>query len=466
MQADRSRRPVGFGVLYLGFAVLFLALGLVTRYMNAGVEEQARAIAKSDVPIVMSSISLLEEMGDMHSNLLEYALGEADEVAEFEKNRREFGRFYEELRQASRPGDVTVATIKRLGDTYMEGARSRVIDRVGKAPQQEVLAAIEQLEHGPYADLEDILDELAKSARQEAVQSLGQLESLVSTSETVLWVSLAVALGLAGLITGFAAHATRKLVGEQAQRARLQKEMGIAHSIQRDLLPTQAIHAPGFEVAAFTRAAEDAGGDFYDWYQLPDGRWVITIADVTGHGIGPALVAASCRSYARSSIPTAESIENAFARINAMVHADLTSGRFVTFAASLIDPATGEAHLLSAGHGPVLHYRAADRSIKSIQPQGLPLGILEDSLFDGRTTLQLQAGDFVAMLTDGFHEWPNAADEQFGIERLCDALTEAADYPAERMIDHVRRRTEQFVGRPEQDDDLTMVVIKRVATEG
>src|SRR5206468_13109010 len=135
--------------------------------------------------------------------------------------------------------------------------------------------------------------------------------------------------------------------------------------------------------------------------------------------------------------------------------------RFVTFAVVFLDPKTGAVKILSAGHGPILWYRRADNSVKSIEAQGIPLGMISSFEYENGTTGTLESGDILALVTDGFSEWENPDGEDFGIVGLENALRESSGLSAEEIISHLRTAIEQFCRGTKQLDDLTVVILKR-----
>ena len=136
------------------------------------------------------------------------------------------------------------------------------------------------------------------------------------------------------------AHVDRLAV-EMAERQRIEHDLDIARNIQRGLLPTTKPELPGFEISGWSQSANKTGGDYYDWQQLPDGRFLVSLADVSGHGIGPALVAAVCRAYARASITSdGQDLSRFVQRLNDLLVEDLPEGRFVTYVGVLLDPKT------------------------------------------------------------------------------------------------------------------------------
>lgn len=210
------------------------------------------------------------------------------------------------------------------------------------------------------------------------------------------------------------------------------------------------------------RPADLTGGDYYDWQPLPDGRLAVVMADVTGHGIGPALVMAVCRAYARATAPLASDSAALLNRLNNLLHADLSDGRFITFALALLDQ-TGRVDLLSAGHGPTLLYRAATGEVEQFGGDGIPLGIAPDESYGPVRTFTLQPADVLLLVTDGFFEWQRPSDNQaFGIQRLSDTLREIARAEAGPILARLDAALREYTAGAPQPDDMTAVVIKRL----
>ena len=130
-----------------------------------------------------------------------------------------------------------------------------------------------------------------------------------------------------------------RLTVERAARRKMEEDLELARDIQRGLLPTTTPAIPGFEICGWNLAADQTGGDFFDWLELNDGRTIFTLADVAGHGIGPALIVAVCRAYMRASASASRvELADAVRRVNDLMHADMPAGRFVTAAVGIIDP--------------------------------------------------------------------------------------------------------------------------------
>jgi serine phosphatase RsbU (regulator of sigma subunit) len=255
------------------------------------------------------------------------------------------------------------------------------------------------------------------------------------------------------------------IVAEKTRQelATIEHDLSIARDIQMGLMPSTPPTIPNFDIAGMARPAQQAGGDYYDWQQMPDGRLVVALADVTGHGIGPALVMAVCRAYARATAPSTPDPEALLAGINHLIFDDLKgSGRFITMVIAILSP-DGTVELISAGHGPTLLYHASTREISTFGGDGMPLGLDATEQYGPHTKLKMESGDVVLLLTDGFVEWQRAADcEQFGTDRLCQTLSSGAALSARSILSTIDAAVSSFVAGAPQLDDTTAVAIRRV----
>jgi serine phosphatase RsbU (regulator of sigma subunit) len=242
----------------------------------------------------------------------------------------------------------------------------------------------------------------------------------------------------------------------------VEHDLQVARSIQQSLLPKERPQISGFDIAGWNQPADDTGGDYFDWKTQADGKLVVSLADVTGHGIGPALVAAVCHAYARSSFSMEHSLMEAFEHINKALSADLQTGRFVTFVAAVCVPDNPNLHLLSAGHGPLFIYSRSEDRFIDVQPQAVPFGILPFFRSDPPTQLRLGAGDLVLLPTDGFFEWENDQGEQFGVERMEKVIRASKDLAPPEIIAELYDAVIKFSNGTKQQDDLTAVLIKRL----
>ncbi|MDZ4754331.1 MAG: PP2C family protein-serine/threonine phosphatase [Phycisphaerae bacterium] len=245
-----------------------------------------------------------------------------------------------------------------------------------------------------------------------------------------------------------------------AEKEQMSAKLAIARDIQRGLLPTSLPEAPGFDIAGWSEAADETGGDFYDWMVTPRGEVVFVLADVTGHGIGPSLMAAVCRAYARATLVEDAPIEPLLARLNRLVHTDTQNGQFVTLFAGVLVPSSRQITILSAGHGPILLYRAREHRVVETPTHGLPLGVLDDLGADPGTQLTLEPGDILMIVSDGFFEWASAGGEQFGPDRLAESLLESSQHPSAEIIERLKAAVYRHTAGTAQPDDMTALLVR------
>lgn len=285
--------------------------------------------------------------------------------------------------------------------------------------------------------------------------------------------SYGVYLIVIGIAAAVLAHRCRQYVrdgvaeataGERAKAAleAVQRDLSVAREIQMGLMPRSAPTLDGFDIAGMARPAEQTGGDFYDWQPLPDGRLAVAMADVTGHGIGPALVMAVCRAYSRATAPTIPDPGALLERLNLLLQDDMPAGKFITMALALLDKA-GSVQLGSAGHGPTMLYRAISQDVEIFGGDGIPLGLVPSEQYAPHQTFHMKPGDILLLLTDGFMEWSRQSDgQQYGIERLRQSLRAHAGKPAAQIIAGMDQDVRIFAGDSPQPDDMTIVAIRRL----
>ncbi|GMV98241.1 MAG: SpoIIE family protein phosphatase [Phycisphaerae bacterium] len=264
-----------------------------------------------------------------------------------------------------------------------------------------------------------------------------------------------------GSLTGIAIK-RQMLLDAAAEKMRLEKELDIARQIQQELLPKTAPSVPGFDIAGWNRPADSTGGDFYDYFPLGDGRWALTIADATGHGIGPAIIMAQCRALLRAVSESCDDLSRIAARVNNLLQQDLPADRFVTVFHGILDPGPCRLVYVSAGHGPLLHYRRTTGTVAKFNATTLPMGILPDADMPCAEPVVFEPGDIFVLLTDGLLEWARSDGEQYGEDRIAEIIARHHAEPAARLIEIVYQEVLRFGGGGPQMDDLTMVVVKRV----
>jgi len=250
------------------------------------------------------------------------------------------------------------------------------------------------------------------------------------------------------------------LIEEHIEKQRLEDSLRIAKEIQEGLLPSEAPEFPGFDIACWNRPCDATGGDYCDFLALDDDRLVITFGDVTGHGVGPALVSCATRAMIRALSSVNDDIENVMYRVNNLLTEDLPENRFVTVFLGLLDANTGQLHYCSAGQGPLLWLHADTNQTDTLGAGGIPMGIIPDFGPFPLEQITMQIGDLFALLTDGFYEWAREDGELFGVERVIEVMQVNRNRSATDILFAVKEAVEAFADT-KQADDLTAIIIKK-----
>lgn len=237
----------------------------------------------------------------------------------------------------------------------------------------------------------------------------------------------------------------------------------LSRTVHDWLLPGHGLRTGEYTLAGFSEAASHAGGDHYDWLELDDGRLLVTLADVSGHGLESAIVTAACRAYARAVLTGAEPLPEQMRRLNEWVCRDLPDGRFVTFVACVLDPRAHTAEILSAGHGPYFVVRGRTNHVRAHGAHGLPLGVEAETPYLETLRVQLDPTDALVLISDGFVEVASRDREWLGVDRFADALSHVASASPLGMIEAARASASAFADGQPPRDDMTMVVVKRDA---
>ena len=238
-------------------------------------------------------------------------------------------------------------------------------------------------------------------------------------------------------------------------------ELKVVANIQRSLLPAELPRIPHMDLAAHYQTSRRAGGDYYDFFELPDGKWGILIADVAGHGTPAAVLMAITHSIAHNYSGPPAAPEKMLDFINQQLADRYTNGSvsFVTAFYGIFDPARRELSFSNAGHDPPRLKRCADGSVAALEcARGLPLGITGEEQYSA-ATMVLQPGDQIVFYTDGITEAFAPNDELFGIERL-DAALSACREDAAQLIQAVLDEVGRFTDGRSATDDRTLLLAK------
>ena len=289
-----------------------------------------------------------------------------------------------------------------------------------------------------------------------AVQIVNRIGGTPFAEEDLRFVSLLVEqAGLA--IDNAVQHA------KAVERERTEEQIKIARQIQLGLIPTELPRIPGLAVAAEYRAAQDVGGDYFDYYRMDHDHLGILVFDVAGKGVPGALLMAITSTFLKMAAPRSNSPAWVLNEVNAALAAEMRPGLYVTAAYGVLKLSTLELTLCSAGHTDAVVIRDRDGSCEKHNPRGAALGLLRPNRFRAileQETVQLRPGDTLLLYTDGVTEAVNDQGEEFGAARLCDAASRLAREGPRRLAAGICRAVRRHAGQNPQYDDITLVALR------
>ena len=224
------------------------------------------------------------------------------------------------------------------------------------------------------------------------------------------------------VLSGLCGHAavaldTAQLIQREREAQRLEQEMGLARTIQQSLLPAEVPSVTGWSFAHWQQPCDATGGDYHDFLACADGSVDMLVGDVSGHGIGAALMMSTARAALRALHPRVSALDELMADLNALLEADMPADTFMTMLLCRLRT-DGSMSYVAAGHEPPLVYRAQDDRFEVLDSTGLLLGALDDSEYDVATCAPLAAGDLIVAFTDGLWEVVDGAGVQLGMNAV------------------------------------------------
>ena len=240
---------------------------------------------------------------------------------------------------------------------------------------------------------------------------------------------------------------------------RLDREQLRVGEFQRTLLPARAPDLPGWRIAAHYETSTRAGGDYYDFFPLEDGRLGVLIADASGHGTPAAVLMAMTHVLLHAAAEAQAQPDLALARLNSDLVHSVSSGQFITAFYAVLDPASGKLEYAAAGHNPP-YLKRADGAIEMLDDGGgPPLGVIERARF-GVAGTRLSPGDTLLLYTDGLTEAMAPDSAMFGEDRVLSILESADGMPPQGLIERLTRAVRAHRGEAPLSDDLTLVVLQ------
>lgn len=250
------------------------------------------------------------------------------------------------------------------------------------------------------------------------------------------------------------------LMEHYLEKKQLEQALQIARDIQQQLFPQTSPTFPGFDIFCWNRPCDQIGGDCADFMETNGDTMHVLLGDVSGHGVGPALISCATRAMFRGAYAESCDCSGVINQVNSLLTADLSDNRFVTAFLGRLTSSTGELNFFSAGQGPLLLFHAGSGEVDLFGADGIPLGIIGDFQYGPANTIAMQPGDIFAIFSDGFYEWARSDGEQFGSDRVIELLKQYHGKAPHEMIEIILHEVETFADTP-QSDDLTGVMIKK-----
>ena len=253
-----------------------------------------------------------------------------------------------------------------------------------------------------------------------------------------------------------------RYIRQEVEKDRLDRELQIARRIQLTFLPDRDPDWPGYDVSGYNVTSEEVSGDFFDYIPITGPNWGVVIADVSGKGVPASLIMASLRAALWTEVRNTYSLSTICSRINNFLYQSLGETEFVTAIYGVIDLDTHRFTYSSAGHLPPILLRKNGHPC-FLEEGGLPLGAFPDVEYpEGH--VDIRVGDVMLLYTDGAVEAIGPEDEEFGRDRLVEALRQVRDRPAREIRTELIEEIRRFSGSNRLADDLTFVVIKRLGS--
>jgi len=252
-----------------------------------------------------------------------------------------------------------------------------------------------------------------------------------------------------------------RMVPALEEQIRVKRDLHAAQEIQQHLIPASAPVIDGFDIAGKTIYCDETGGDYQDYVPLGETRYAIVIGDVTGHGVGAALLMASARAVLRANAPHQDSATKVLSAVNRQLSADSTGGRSLTLFYLQLEADNRTIDWISAGHETALIYDPATDNFTMLEGEDIPLGIDAEWAFSGQTAT-LPNGSVLVAYTDGIREAHNDAGEQYGLERLKKVIRDSHARGSAAVLDAILAELATYRGKTKAHDDVSLLVIKPV----
>ena len=346
----------------------------------------------------------------------------------------------------------------------------------GQAPDREGYKRAIAEYHAAFSNVRFLVeDQLAEGDKVvtrfivRATHDLGELMGVAPTGREVTYKAMAIHRIVGGKIveewaegSNISAVMEQRLEQERIERERIEQELRVARRIQQASLPKETPTLAGWQISPFYQPAREVGGDFYDFFELEDGRVGVVVGDATGKGIPAALLAEATSNMLRAVAQALDSTSpgKVLERVNETLLARIPPNMFVTCFYAILEPESGNLTYANAGHD--LPYLHRNGEAEELRARGMPLGLMPGRGYEEKKTI-LEAGKSALFYSDGLVEAHDPKGEMFGFPRLRALVAEHAQ---ERSLgDFLMEELYSFVGDGwEQEDDITLLTLKRSAS--
>jgi sigma-B regulation protein RsbU (phosphoserine phosphatase) len=246
---------------------------------------------------------------------------------------------------------------------------------------------------------------------------------------------------------------------QRLEQERTRKELELAAQIQQRFLPQAMPRIAGVEIDARAVPSFDVGGDYYNFLELPGGRLVVVIADVSGHGIGAALITAAIHAYLHALIGCYENPAQLATQLNGLLYKSTLASKYATMALVEIDPGASRLRYCNCGHNPLILFQ--NGGMTALRSSGTIVGMFPKADYGGEE-IELNGGERLLLYTDGVTEAARGVEderEEFGFERLVKLSGDPTLAPA-AWLDRILGALDSFCGGQPAEDDITMVALR------
>ncbi len=260
-------------------------------------------------------------------------------------------------------------------------------------------------------------------------------------------------------------EALRAAHDQEIESKALEHDLAIASEIQSNLVPKRMLKVPGYDISAYYRPSKEVGGDYYDFIEIDEENEGFIVADVSGKGVPGSLVMTMARAFIRMEAERSRNTSPAdtLSKANRMLAQDIKKGMFVTALYCILNKRTNELRVASAGHNPLVVWRAATNQVQLVNPNGIALGFDKGPVFE-RTVkdekIVLGHGDRIVAFTDGTVEAMNAQNQEFGDERFYTLIRDLAPRDSNQMLNLLVKELDEHKGSAPQSDDITIVTLR------